>query len=281
MKVLSVQQPWASMICAGIKDVENRTWKPQENPGKILIHASKKFTKNTLADMPWEWAAPITNHMNFGNLPDAADYPYGAIIGYATLDSIVTEYRSIWAVPDKEQYKWVLKDAYLFDEPITGVKGKLRLFDYDLDEDNLPPAHKVEVRMPKREGDELVIPLTKEIWEWIATVHGEGENDFVDFEISNDIVDTLCKPDVYDLLPIQSIRFEHDGESLRFEVDGPSSVSVLAADENGNPLPYLSLLDPEKPVNRPICRYFLNKRLGNGEKARHTEWPIYDNNEVK
>ena len=44
MKVLSVQQPWATMICSGIKDVENRTWKPKENPGRILIHASKKFS---------------------------------------------------------------------------------------------------------------------------------------------------------------------------------------------------------------------------------------------
>ena len=47
MKVLSVQQPWASLICAGIKDVENRTWKAAKVPGRILIHASsKKVTKN-------------------------------------------------------------------------------------------------------------------------------------------------------------------------------------------------------------------------------------------
>ena len=47
MKTLSIQQPWASLVCAGIKDVENRTWKPAEVPGRILIHASsKKVTKN-------------------------------------------------------------------------------------------------------------------------------------------------------------------------------------------------------------------------------------------
>lgn len=39
MKVLSIKQPWASLICSGIKDVENRTWKPKEVPGRILIHA--------------------------------------------------------------------------------------------------------------------------------------------------------------------------------------------------------------------------------------------------
>jgi hypothetical protein len=40
MKVLSVRQPFASLICAGIKTVENRTWKTPYR-GDILIHASK------------------------------------------------------------------------------------------------------------------------------------------------------------------------------------------------------------------------------------------------
>lgn len=40
MKALSVKQPWASVICTGLKDVENRTWKPAQIPGRFLIHAS-------------------------------------------------------------------------------------------------------------------------------------------------------------------------------------------------------------------------------------------------
>ena len=27
MKLLTIKQPWASLICMGIKDVENRTWR--------------------------------------------------------------------------------------------------------------------------------------------------------------------------------------------------------------------------------------------------------------
>ena len=37
--VLSVKQPYATLICAGIKTVENRTWKTDYR-GKLLIHAS-------------------------------------------------------------------------------------------------------------------------------------------------------------------------------------------------------------------------------------------------
>ena len=210
MKVLSVQQPWATMICSGIKDVENRSWKPQANPGRILIHASKKFTMGMLNQMPWEWGSSIINHMQFGNLPQPKDFTAGSIIGYVTLDRVETKSGSLWAVPD-EQFKWVLKDAYMFDEPIENVKGKLHLFDYPLDEENLPAAHKVEVRMPRREGDELVIPVCRQNWDEISAYKGNNSESF-DFDISNDIVDTLCQPGVYALEPIQSIRFEYEGK---------------------------------------------------------------------
>lgn len=42
MKVISIKQPWASLIAHGIKDIENRTWKcPQKYIGqRVLIHAS-------------------------------------------------------------------------------------------------------------------------------------------------------------------------------------------------------------------------------------------------
>ena len=39
MKALSVKQPWASVICTSLKDVENRTWKPVQTPGLFLIRA--------------------------------------------------------------------------------------------------------------------------------------------------------------------------------------------------------------------------------------------------
>lgn len=47
MKALSVRQPWAYLLCSGIKDVENRTWKlPEKYKGeRVLIHASS-LSKN-------------------------------------------------------------------------------------------------------------------------------------------------------------------------------------------------------------------------------------------
>jgi hypothetical protein len=39
MKVLSIRQPWASLVMAGLKTVENRTW-PIRQLGRIGIHAA-------------------------------------------------------------------------------------------------------------------------------------------------------------------------------------------------------------------------------------------------
>ncbi len=49
MKTLSVRQPYASLLCAGIKDIENRSWKPTKLPCRILIHASS-------AKIPKSWS---------------------------------------------------------------------------------------------------------------------------------------------------------------------------------------------------------------------------------
>jgi predicted transcriptional regulator len=41
MKVLSIKEPWASMILNGKKTIETRTWKTKYR-GRILLHASRK-----------------------------------------------------------------------------------------------------------------------------------------------------------------------------------------------------------------------------------------------
>ena len=43
MKTISVKQPWSYLICSGIKDVENRSWKTNFR-GRVLIHSSKKIS---------------------------------------------------------------------------------------------------------------------------------------------------------------------------------------------------------------------------------------------
>ncbi len=45
MQALSVRQPWAWLIVAGYKDVENRGWATKYR-GRILIHAGRRAAED-------------------------------------------------------------------------------------------------------------------------------------------------------------------------------------------------------------------------------------------
>ena len=48
MKVLTIREPWASLIINGYKKYEFRSWKTNYR-GKILIHTSQKIEKEMLS----------------------------------------------------------------------------------------------------------------------------------------------------------------------------------------------------------------------------------------
>ena len=145
-KVLSVKQPWSYLICSGIKDIENRTWKcPQKYIGeRVLIHASgsngKKF-KIQLTDEQM-----IAAFRSISNEALNGKFDFGAIIGSVEIVDCVINHPSIWAEkshyevnlalhPLRPIYNWVLANPVLFDKPILNVKGKLGFWDYDLPEE--------------------------------------------------------------------------------------------------------------------------------------------------
>ena len=159
MKALSVIQPWASVICSGMKDVENRLWQAAKAPGRILIHATKAKVSGFFEDQPDDYVATIKNARMMGWIPEYSDMPYGSIIGYVDCYKIVKDSDSFWAQPDS--FHWCLRDAWLFDKPIPDIKGvRGHLFEVDIDENNLPPAHKVDLPIPKREGTHLIMPAS-------------------------------------------------------------------------------------------------------------------------
>lgn len=84
MRTLSIRQPWASLICAGIKDVENRSRKTLHR-GKLLIHSSSfKCPKDIANRLPVEMSDEMYNNDLFGNI-DLNDFPSSTIIGYVDL----------------------------------------------------------------------------------------------------------------------------------------------------------------------------------------------------
>ena len=158
MKTLSVRQPWAYLLCAGVKDIENRTWKlPEKYKGEtILIHASadKKLDLSALTKEKYHRASSILTDRNKIPVIPCSQWARSAIIGSVRFVDCVINHPSIWAEKisfsrsvilnndltvkgyrvkeEKTIYNWVATDAVLFEKPILNVKGKLSFWDYDL-----------------------------------------------------------------------------------------------------------------------------------------------------
>ena len=126
MKVLTVKEPWASLIINGYKKYEFRSWKTSYR-GKVLIHAGKSVEKNNLA---------LFNDYNL-------DYSFGYIIGEVELEDCIL-------VDDKMQkelessnklvyrknyvglYAWKLGNIVKYKkEDRIKVNGKLGLWNYN------------------------------------------------------------------------------------------------------------------------------------------------------
>lgn len=133
MKVISIKQPWASLIAHGIKDIENRTWKTKFR-GRILVHVSgpTKFNADFTDDQA-KLIGPIIKTAIDGSMP------FGAIIGEVDIINCVQNHPSIWAERNKGIWNWVLTNPVLYNEPILNIKGKLSIWNYEFE--NLKPIN--------------------------------------------------------------------------------------------------------------------------------------------
>lgn len=132
MKVITIKQPFATLIAKGYKEYEFRTWRTKYR-GDILIHAGKGIDKEAM------------KRFEYLNL----EYPIGQIIAKATITDCVyvdDELKSILRKKDDQVYHGVIKensnwDGYGFKlenvqeiEPIP-INGKLSLWDYNYNEE--------------------------------------------------------------------------------------------------------------------------------------------------
>jgi len=127
MKVITVKQPFATLIAEGLKEYEFRTWKTKYR-GELLIHAGKGIDKKAMEKY---------KHLNL-------DYPSGCIIAKVNLTDCVYIDDKMKEILNKKNpliYSGVVKDSswngYGFKlENIEKIKpiyinGKLSLWDYD------------------------------------------------------------------------------------------------------------------------------------------------------
>lgn len=127
MKVITIKQPFASLIVAGLKEYEFRTWRTKYR-GEIFIHAGKGIDKKAM------------KKFECYNL----DYPSGCIIAKANLVDCIdvdNQVRSILKEKNPLVYGDIIKhtewDGFAFElcniekiKPIV-INGQLGLWNYD------------------------------------------------------------------------------------------------------------------------------------------------------
>lgn len=134
-KVITLQQPWAYLVCRGIKGIETRSW-PTQYTGELLIHAAKRMDLWDTEFMElWPWAEVLTYE-------EIRQLQYGAIIGKVTLKDCrktedlagtITKLEEALGDYRPKRFAWILDDPVLFPEPIP-CDGKLGIWTIDLDQ---------------------------------------------------------------------------------------------------------------------------------------------------
>jgi hypothetical protein len=84
VKIISIRQPWASLIAHGIKDIENRTWRTAYR-GPLFVHASLKVDCSI---------ADVRRSLGI-ELPDLPVL-IGGIVGMTNVVDCVEQHSSIW-----------------------------------------------------------------------------------------------------------------------------------------------------------------------------------------
>lgn len=133
MKALTIKQPYASLIMAGVKHYETRSWQWLWCTGKLAIHAAKTDAK--ASDRVWEIA-----HKYLGD--DLSVLPRGAVLGTVRVKDCyyIGGFIEARTLTDPEEmalgnyihgwYMWELDNVHAFDNPIP-AKGKQKLWDWE------------------------------------------------------------------------------------------------------------------------------------------------------
>lgn len=131
MKVLSIIEPYATLIKDGVKTIETRSWKTNYR-GELYIHASS--TK-----MPREYK----ENLELMSLIDKEKLNYGSIICSCELVDCIemteqfiediknnnkTEY--LIGLYSTGRYAWILKNVKILDTPIK-AKGHLNIWEFN------------------------------------------------------------------------------------------------------------------------------------------------------
>ena len=137
MKVLTLTQPWATLVAIGAKTMETRSWETMYR-GPLLIHAAKGYPRDAKDFASASGVVAVT-----GMKP--LEYPTGAILAQCNLvacirtteefeRSLARDSKQEWMFGNFEpgRFAWKLQNIRKLAHPIP-AKGALGLWNWAVD----------------------------------------------------------------------------------------------------------------------------------------------------
>jgi len=125
-RVLTLTQPWATLVALGAKRIETRSW-PTHYRGPLLIHAAKGLAGMRQRDYHARCRSePFASALAGGGYTDPADLPRGALV--AACDLVDVQRIDMFNLPDEpersfgtyagDRFAWFLDRIVRLPDPI-------------------------------------------------------------------------------------------------------------------------------------------------------------------
>lgn len=128
MKVLSIREPYATLIKKKVKHIETRSWKTNYR-GELYIHASKTKMFREDANNKELMKLVSLEELNYGNIICKCKLVDCILMDQEFLNSISkNEAEFICGIYELGRYAWILEDIEEVEKVPT--KGRLNIWEY-------------------------------------------------------------------------------------------------------------------------------------------------------
>lgn len=175
MKLLTIDQPWATLVVNGIMDIINLP-RAVELEGLCLIAAGKPAYAELWNRLPAELFSVMGNHLTMGNIPPIETMPHGAIIGIANIAGSIRPDERIESIWGGGKAMLRVDEAWTLPSPLpiaTTIPDDVMEYN-ELDPEVIASALKFPLRKATVEGTTLKLPLSNA--EYDALIAQRGGN---------------------------------------------------------------------------------------------------------
>ena len=131
MKVLSLTEPYATLIKNGIKTIETRSWRTNYR-GKLYIHASSTKIPKEYRENHELMSLVDINNLNYGHIICSCELVDCIVMTDEFINNVKNNMKNeyITGIYSKGRYAWILKNVEVLEDPIK-AKGHLGVWNFN------------------------------------------------------------------------------------------------------------------------------------------------------